>query len=255
MKLKYALIAAGLAASSIASATTVNGVEIAQPRIDAMVQMVEQQGQPVTPETRQMVVDQLVTAEVLRQQAVKQGLDKSTEFRAVLENMQTMALAGQLIKDYQKRNPVTDAALQAEYDKLKAEMPPKQSYLARHILVGSEAEARAVIASLKKGKPFAQLAKEKSKDPGSKNSGGELGWSEASAYVPEFGQALAKLQKGQVTAEPVKTQFGWHVIQLEDVKSESLPPLDTLRAQLTQRVQGQMIENYINDLKKQAQIK
>lgn len=121
-----------------------------------------------------MVKDQLVTAEVLRQEAVKKGLDKSPEFAAELANMQAMALANRLIKDYEKSNPVSDADLKAEYDKLVASVPETKQYHARHILVKTEAEAKAVIDALKKGKSFDKLAKEKSQDPGSKDKGGDL---------------------------------------------------------------------------------
>ncbi|MCL6262851.1 peptidylprolyl isomerase [Craterilacuibacter sp. RT1T] len=253
MKKLTLVTAAVLSAFSFAAqAASVNGQAISQQRIDAVVKMMQAQGQQqVSPA---MASEQVITAEILRQEAVKRGLDKSPAVRAQLQNLEAMTLADELLRDHVRRNPVTDAKLLAEYNALKAQMPAKKSYHARHILVKTEAEAQAVLASLKKGKPFAQLAREKSQDPGSAAQGGDLGWSEPGAYVAPFAEALGKLSKGQVTAVPVKTDFGWHIIQLEDSKSESLPPLDSIRPQLTQRVQGMMVEDYIKSLKSKAQI-
>ncbi|SCK25142.1 peptidylprolyl isomerase [Vogesella sp. LIG4] len=255
-RFKQTLIALTLAAAAGSAMATpsVNGVSISQQRIDAVVKMMEAQGQPSSPQMVQMVTDQLVTAEVLRQEAVKKGMDKSSDFQAEMENAQAMSLANRYIKDYVHANPVTEAQIKAEYDKAKAEFPEKKSYHARHILVKTEAEAKAVLEALKKGKPFNQLAKEKSIDPGSKNTGGDLGWQDPATFVPEFSGAMVKLAKGQVTAVPVKTQFGYHIIKLDDVKVEAAPPLEQLRPQLEQRVQGQRIEALIKDLKAKAKV-
>lgn len=253
--LASALLAALSTTAVLAAGPSVNGNEISQARIDAVVQMMASQGQAADDKTKDMVKDQLITAEVLRQEAVKKGLDKTPEFKAELQNMEAMALANRVIRDFQKANPVTDEQLKAEYDKLVASVPETKQYHARHILVGSEAEAKAVIEALRKGKAFDQLAKEKSKDPGSKSNGGDLGWQEAGTFVPEFSDAMAKLNKGQVTAKPVKTQFGWHVIKLDDVRTErNVPSLDDARPQLTQRIMGARIEKFVGDLKAQAKI-
>lgn len=225
---------------------------VSQARVDAVIRTLEAQGQPVTPQTREMVREQLATADLLSQAAVKKGLDKTPDYRAELENMQSMSLANRLIRDFQRSNPVGEAELRDAYAKLKAEMPEKKSYHARHILVKTEAEAIAVLDALKKGKPFAALAKEKSLDPGSKVNGGDLGWADAENFVPPFAEALTRLSKGQVTAKPVKTEFGWHVIKLDDVKTESAPPLDAIRAQLEQRVMGAKVDKFIDGIKAQA---
>ncbi|AXK39990.1 peptidylprolyl isomerase [Crenobacter cavernae] len=225
---------------------------VSQSRVDAVIRTLEAQGQQVTPQTRDMVREQLATADLLSQAAVKKGLDKTPEFRAELENMQAMSLANRLIRDYQKSNPVTETELKAAYAKLKAEMPEKKSYHARHILVKTEAEANAVIDALRKGKPFDALAKEKSLDPGSKANGGDLGWADAENFVPPFAEALTRLSKGQVTSKPVKTEFGWHVIKLDDVKTESAPPLDAIRQQLEQRVMSAKVDKFIEGIKAQA---
>nr|WP_199064370.1 peptidylprolyl isomerase [Chromobacterium sp. ASV5] len=249
-------VIAALAGSAIAIAgPTVNGQAISDARIDAVVKMMEAQGQPANPQARDQVKDQLITAEVLRQEAVKKGLDKSPEFAAELANMQAMALANRLIKDFEKANPVSDADLKAEYDRLVASVPETKQFHARHILVKSEKEAVAVIDALKKGKAFDKLAKEKSQDPGSKASGGDLGWQEAATFVAPFSEAMSKLSKGEVTAKPVKTEFGWHVIKLDDVRTQrNVPALDEIRPQLTQRIMSGRIEKLVADLKAKAQI-
>ncbi|WP_227108126.1 peptidylprolyl isomerase [Chromobacterium rhizoryzae] len=253
--LTSALVAAFAGSAIVVAGPVVNGQAITDARIDAVVKMMEAQGQPANPQARDMVKDQLVTAEVLRQEAVKKGLDKSSEFAAELANMQAMALANRLIKDYEKSNPVSDADLKAEYDKLVASVPETKQYHARHILVKTEAEAKAVIDALKKGKSFDKLAKEKSQDPGSKDKGGDLDWQEAGTFVAPFSEAMTKLSKGEVTAKPVKTEFGWHVIKLDDARVQrNVPALDDIRPQLTQRIMGGRVEKLIAELKAKAQI-
>ncbi|CUA84302.1 MULTISPECIES: peptidylprolyl isomerase [Gulbenkiania] len=247
-KLLAAALVAALASTGAAAAVPT----VSQARIDAVVRMMEAQGQPSSPQMREMVREQLVTAEILRQEAIKQGLDKSADYRAELENMQTMALANRLVREYQRSHPVSQAELVAEYNKLKGEFKPKTTYHARHILVGSEAEANAVLESLKKGKPFDQLAREKSTDTGSKGNGGDLGWNEPGAFVAPFSEAMTRLAKGQVTSKPVKSEFGWHIIKLDDIKTEAAPPMEALRPQLEQRVMGAKVEEYVKSLKKRA---
>lgn len=250
------MITMGTSAFALAD-TSVNGTVISQDRIDAVVQMMaaQSQGQPLPAQAKDMAKDQLIATEVLRQEAVKKGLDKSAEYHAQLDNMQAMLLAQQLIKDYQKTHPITEATLKAEYDKAVAAVPETKQYHAYHILVKTQAEANAVIASLKKGKSFEALAKEKSNDPGSKNNGGDLGWQDPGTFVPEFSQALVKLNKGQVTATPVKTQFGWHIIKLADIKTErNVPSFEDVKPQLTQKMQGEAISKYVDSLKAQAKI-
>ncbi|OQS09299.1 peptidylprolyl isomerase [Chromobacterium violaceum] len=253
--LQTALVAAFAGSAIAVAGPSVNGQPISDARIDAVVKMMEAQGQNVNPQARDQIKDQLVTAEVLRQEAVKKGLDKSPEFNAELQNMQAMALANRLIKDYEKANPLSEADLKAEYDKLAASVPETKQFHARHILVKSEAEAKSVIDALKKGKSFDKLAKEKSQDPGSKANGGDLGWQEAGTFVAPFSEAMSKLAKGEVTAKPVKTEYGWHVIKLDDVRTQrNVPQLEEIRPQLTQRVMGARIEKYVAELKAKAQI-
>jgi peptidyl-prolyl cis-trans isomerase C len=144
--------------------------------------------------------------------------------------------------------------LKAEYDRIKAQVSGNQ-YKARHILVEKESEANDIIARLKKDpKAFEKLAKDRSKDPGSKPAGGDLGWFDPTQMVPEFGAAVGKLEKGKFTEVPVKTQFGYHVILLEDVKPVEAPSLDAVKPQLTQQVQQQNLRKQLDALKAAAKI-
>jgi peptidyl-prolyl cis-trans isomerase C len=253
-----ALTGALLTSAVMAADIQVNGSTISQARIDAVMQMMsaqaQAQGQQVDPRMKDMVRDQLITAEVLSQEAVRKGLDKQAAVQAQLQNAQTMTLANQLIAQFQRSAAVSDSDIQAAYDKLKSVTPAKKSYHAQHILVRSQAEANALLDALRKGKPFDQLAREKSIDTGSKANGGDLGWSDASNFVGPFGDALAKLAKGQITASPIHTQFGWHIIKLDDVRTESFPPLASLRAQLQQHLLSDRINKYIGDLRSKAKI-
>ncbi|MFL6693447.1 MAG: peptidylprolyl isomerase, partial [Ramlibacter sp.] len=152
-----------------------------------------------------------------------------------------------------KKNPVSDADIQAEYDKFAAANGGKE-YRARHILVATEPEAKKIIADLKKGAKFDELAKKLSKDPGSGAQGGDLDWGNANSYVPEFSQALVKLNKGQMTQEPVKTQFGYHVIRLDDVRQAQLPKLDDVKPQIAQQLQQQKLAKFQQDLRSSAKV-
>jgi peptidyl-prolyl cis-trans isomerase C len=253
-----ALSCALLSGAATAAELQVNGTVISQARVDAVMQMVaaqaQAQGQPVDPKMKDMVRDQLITSEVLRQEALRKGLDKTPDVIAELQNMQAMTLANHLVKDFQSSSPVSDSDIRTEYDKLKASTPAKKSYHAQHILVATEAQANAILTALRKGKPFDQLAKQKSLDTGSKASGGDLGWNDAASFVGPFGDAMSKLEKGQISPKPVQTQYGWHIIKLDDVRTEAFPPLDTLRAQLQQRIVSERLDRYISELKAKAKI-
>lgn len=232
---------------------TVNGVAISQGQVDQVIKQ-RANGQPVPPEARKALVDSLVLQAVVAQEAVKQGLDKSPEYLNQMETVRQSALANAYVEDWIKKNPVTDEALKAEYDRLKASAAGTE-YKARHILVEKEADAKAIIATLKKTPAaFEKLAKEKSKDTGSKATGGDLGWFNAQQMVPEFSAALAKLEKGKITEEPVKTQFGYHVIQLDDSRAIAPPALETVKPQLSQQLQQQNMRKQIDALKAAAKI-
>ena len=212
------------------------------------------QGQPDSPDTRKAILDQLTMQMVIAEEAVKKGLDKTPDVTEKLEVIRQSILANAYVQDYIKNNPVTEEAMKAEYERIKATITGTE-YKARHILVEKEAEAKDIIAKLKKDSgAFAKLAMEKSKDTGSKVRGGELGWFDVSRMVPEFGAAVSKLEKGAITQEPVKTQFGYHVIQLEDSKPVEAPPFDEVKGALSQQLAQQNLKKQLDDLKGKAKI-
>jgi len=151
-------------------------------------------------------------------------------------------------EDFLKRHPVTDDMLRKEYERLKPELPAKE-YKVRHILVEKEDEAKDVIAELQKGGKFDDLAKARSKDPGSKDKGGDLDWNAPASFVKPFGDAMAKTPKGKFTPQPVQTQFGWHVIQVDDTRDAKVPSFDEVKPQLQQRLQAQWLDKYFKDLR------
>ncbi len=235
-------------------AATVNGTAISKSRVDLLVKQRAGMGQPDNADTRKGIIDQLAMQMLISQEAIKKGLDKSPEVLDQIELTKQSILANAFVQDYIKNNPVSDDLLKAEYDKIKAQMSGNE-YKARHILVEKETEAKDIIAKLKKdAKQFDKLAKEKSKDPGSKGNGGDLGWFDPRGMVPEFSAAVAKLEKGKFTLEPVKSQFGYHVIMLEDSRAMQIPPLDQVKPQLTQQVQQQNLKKMIDDMKAKAKI-
>ncbi len=251
----FALLSA-LAASSYAdsskAAAVVNGVAIPQSRLDMRVDAATKQGQADTPELRKAIREDLVNLELLSQEASKKGLDKQSDTAQQLELVRQSALAGAYVQDYFKNHPINDDTLKAEYESLKSKLG-KTEYKAAHILVQSEDEAKAIEAQLKKGAKFDKLAKDKSKDAGSAERGGDLGWNVPSNFVPEFSNAMTSLKKGQVSA-PVHSQFGWHVIKLEDVRDLSVPPFEQVKPNLMQRMQGQEVQKAIAELRAKAKI-
>ena len=236
------------------AAATVNGTAIGQRTVDAIAKQSAAGGRPETPETRKAIIDQLAMQMVVAEEAVKKGLDKDSEVAEQIDSMKQSVLANAYVRDFIKNNPVSDDAVKAEYERIKATVTGSQ-YKARHILVEKESEAKDIIARLRKDPgAFAKLAMEKSKDPGSKATGGDLGWFDPSGMVPEFGVAVSKLEKGKFTPEPVKTQYGYHVILLEDSKALDAPPLDDVKPQLAQRLQQQNLKKQLDDLKAKAKI-
>jgi peptidyl-prolyl cis-trans isomerase C len=231
----------------------VNGKPVPTSRVDVLASQISKTGRPVTPEMQGQLKDEVILREIFMQEAQKRGLDASDDFRAQMELARQTLLIRELFSDYQKKNPVTDAEVQAEYDKFVAANGGKE-YRARHILVEKEADAKKVIADLKKGAKFEDIAKKQSKDPGSGANGGDLDWANAASYVPEFAQALTALKKGQTTQEPVKSQFGWHVIRLDDVREAQLPKLDEVKTQIVQQLQQQKLAKFQQDLKTSAKV-
>jgi peptidyl-prolyl cis-trans isomerase C len=227
----------------------VNGKPVPKARVEALLQQATKQGgQPRTPELEAQVKDEVVLREMFMQEAEKLGLARSADYKAQMELARQSILIRELFTDYTKKNPVTDAEIQAEYDKFKAQATGTE-YRARHILVEKEDEAKALIAQIKGGAAFDELAKKNSKDPGSGQNGGDLDWANPNSYVPEFSQALSALKKGEMTETPVKTQFGYHIIKLEDTREAQFPALDEVKPQIQQRLGQQRLAKFRDDIK------
>ena len=231
----------------------VNGKAVPKERIETLKQQVERSGRPISPEMEGQIKEEVIAREIFMQEAQKRGLEATADYKAQMELARQTILIRELFVDFQKTNPVTDADIQAEYDKFVAANAGKE-YKASHILVAKEDEAKAIIASLKKGGKFEEIAKKQSKDPGSGARGGDLDWANPSSYVPEFTEALIKLQKGKLTQEPVKSQFGWHIIRLDDVRDAQLPKIDEVKPQIAQQLQQQKLAKFQEDLRAKAKV-
>ena len=205
------------------------------------------QGQPDSPELRNAVREELNTRELLVREAKKKGLDKTPDVKNQMDLTAQTVLVRSYVNDWVKANPIPDAQLKQEYDKIKAQIGDKE-YKVRHILVDKEDDAKQIVASLQKGEKFEKLA-EQSKDPGSKANGGDLDWNAPANFVKPFSDAMVKLEKGKFTAQPVQTQFGWHVIRLDDVRDAKVPSYDEVKPQLTQRLQSQHLDAYFKELR------
>lgn len=229
----------------------VNGKAVPKARVDALLQQAQRAGQQVGPELEAQARDQVVLREIFVQEAEKRGLAKLPAYRDQMEIARQSILIRELFEAHKAANPVTDDAAKAEYDKFKA-AASGQEYRARHILVESEDEAKALIAQIKAGGSFEELAKKHSKDPGSGANGGDLDFAKADSYVPEFSQAMVALKKGEMTPVPVKSQFGYHIIKLEDTREAAFPPFDDVKAQLKQRLEQQKMQQYQEELRTKA---
>lgn len=231
----------------------VNGKPVPSARVDALLEQVARSGRPVDDAVRAQVKEEVIAREIFMQEAEKRGLKGSKEYKAQMELASQAILIRELFADFQKKSPVTDADIKAEYDKFVA-ANAGQEYRARHILVEKEDDAKAIIASLKKGGKFDEIAKKQSKDTGSGANGGDLDWAAASSYVSEFSEAMIKLKKGETTETPVKSQFGWHVIRLDDVRQAELPPLAELKDQIQQHLVQQKLTAFQTELREKAKV-
>jgi len=252
---RTAFFAAIALASGIAFAqntAVVNNKPIPKAREDAWVKELAKQGQADSPELRKMVKERLIQNEVLLQEATKRGIPDQPDVKFMLDVQRQNTLIQALLRDEMNKNPVTDEQVKAEYEKQKALVGSKE-YRARHILVETEVEAVAITEQLKKGAKFEELAK-KSKDTGSAANGGDLDWAAPDAYVKPFADALQKLGKGETTAAPVQSQFGWHVIRLEDIRDTQFPPLEQVSPQIRESLQQQKAQTFVQNLTKNAKI-
>jgi len=234
------------------NAAIVNNKPIPKTRVDEFVQALVAQGRPDTPELRAAVRDELIARELFAQEAERKGLARSGEVQRQLENARQQILIQALVRDHMKSNPIRDEDVKAEYDKIAAQSVEKE-YKARHILVETEDGAKQIIEQLKKGAKFEELAKQ-SKDAGSAGSGGDLDWNTAGTFVKPFSDAMVKLEKGKITEKPVQTQFGWHVIRLDDTRDSKAPPIDQVRPQIQQELERRRVQQLQQDLRAKAKI-
>ncbi|MCD6734083.1 MAG: peptidylprolyl isomerase [Burkholderiaceae bacterium] len=257
LSLRLAKIAAAalLPIASVAfaqNAAVVNNKPIPKQRVDDFVAALVAQGRPDTPELRAAVRDELIARELFVQEAEKKGLTRNADVQRQLDNLRQDVLIRALIRDHLKAHPVKDDEIKAEYDKIRKQAGDKE-YHARHILVENEDEAKQIIDQLKKGAKFEDLAK-KSKDTGSAQSGGDLDWNTPQTFVKEFSDAMVKLEKGKFTETPVKTQFGYHVIRLDDTREAKAPPLEEVRPQIQQEIERRRVQELQQSLRAKAKI-
>jgi len=245
----FAKDAAAQAGDTVA---TVNGKAIPKSRADALIAAQAAQGQADTPELRKMVREELVRREILSQESAKLGYEKKPSILPQLMLAKQSVLINAYVSDYVRSHPISEEAIKKEYEIIKLQLGDKE-YKVRHILVEKEDDAKDIIAKLQKGEKFEELAKQ-SKDPGSRERGGELGWAAPSNYVKPFSAAMTKLEKGKFTEAPVKSDFGYHVIMLDDTRELKLPSYDEAKPQLSQRMQQQLVEKHIADLRAKAKV-
>jgi len=252
--LAAAMLMAGLTSVALAqNLAIVNGKAVPASRADVLADQVKRSGRQITPELEKQIKEEVIAREIFIQEAQKQALDTTEDFKTQMELARQTILIRDLFSNFQKTSPVTDEEIKAEYDRFAAANSGKE-YKARHILVEKEDEAKAIIVKLEKGGKFEEIAKKESKDPGSGAKGGDLDWAPPGNYVAEFSQALAQLTKGKMTKTPVKSQFGYHIIRLDDVRDAQLPPLEQVKPQVLQQLQQQKLAKYQNDLRTKAKV-
>ena len=248
------LTAVSISFSTIAqNIAIVNGKAVPKSRAEALTQQLIRSGRPVTPEVEDQIKEEVIAREIFMQEAQKLGLDASSDFKDQMELARQTIMIRELFMGFQKKNPVTDQEIKSEYDKFVAANGGIE-YHARHILVEKEDQAKAIVASLKKGAKFEEIAKKQSKDPGSGSKGGDLDWAAPSNFVKEFSDAMVALKKGQFTEQPVKTQFGYHIIRVDDVRDAQIPKFEEVKPQIAQQLQQQKMTNYQQDLRTKAKV-
>ena len=232
---------------------TVNGVAVPQHRMDFLMQQQQQRGAQDTEQMRNMVREELVNREILTQEAAKSGIARNPDVQAQLDVARQEIIVSAYLREWVRKNPITDAEVQKEYERAKKQQGEKE-YKARHILLETEDQAKGMIAELKKGAKFEDLASKNSKDPGSAPRGGDLDWNTPSTFDPQFSSAMVKLEKGKYTEQPVRTRFGFHVIQLDDVRQTRFPPLAEVKPRIQQMLAQGRIEELIKGLRAKAKI-
>jgi peptidyl-prolyl cis-trans isomerase C len=243
---------AGAAAAAPAAAATNAAPQgktlYTQAHFDLLLRERMAQGQPDTPELRNAVREELNTRELLVREAKKKNMDKNADLKTQMELASQTVLVRAYVQDWIKNNPVPDAEIKKEYETIRSQIGDKE-YKVSHILVEKEDDAKQIITDLQKGQKFEDIAKERSKDPGSKERGGDLDWNAPANFVKPFSEAMVKTDKGKFTPQPVQTQFGWHVIKVDDVRAAKVPPFEEVKGQLSQRMQAQWLDRYLRDLR------
>jgi peptidyl-prolyl cis-trans isomerase C len=240
-------------ASRDGALATVNGAAIPASRMEFMMRQQMSRGAPDNEQMRAAMRDELINREIVMQEAQRAGIGKQAEVQAQLDIARQEILVGAYLRDWVRKHPVSDADVQREYDRAKAQSGDKE-YRARHILVESEDEAKGLIGQLKKGAKFDELASKNSKDPGSKERGGELDWSAPGAYDKAFADAMVKLEKGKYTEAPVRSRFGYHVILLEDVRQLRFPTLAEVKPRIQQQITQNRVEEMVRGLRAKAKV-
>lgn len=255
--MKHTMIAIVLASCAslnvqAADLATVNGVTVKQSLLDFIIKDAAAQGKKIDDKTRENIIEKLITTELIDQEAQKSGITKQSDFLTKEELALRELRVNAYIEDFIMKNPINERTLQTEYDRLST-LPHVREYKASHILVKTEGEAREIISRLAKGADFAQLAKEKSIDS-SKDSGGDLGWFTTESMVQPFANEVVRLQKGSYSSIPVQTDFGWHVIKLEDSRDTQPPSFESIKEQLRSDLQRQQLEKLVSNLRAKALI-
>jgi peptidyl-prolyl cis-trans isomerase C len=231
----------------------VNGVAVPASRMELLMQEQRSRGAPDNAQTRQMLREELVNREVVAQEAQRAGFAKKPEVQTQLDLARQQIMVGAYLRDWVQKHPVSDDEVQKEYDRAKSQTGDKE-YRARHILVDTEDEAKTLIGQLKKGSSFAELAQKNSKDPGSKERGGDLDWNVPAAFDKTFSDAMIGLDKGKFTEAPVHTRFGYHIIQLDDVRQTKFPALAEVKPRIQQQITQQKIEELVRGLRAKAKV-
>ncbi len=232
---------------------TVNGVAVPQSRMELMMLQQQARGTPDTEQLRGMVRDELVNREIIMQEAQKAGIAKNAEVQTQLDLARQEIIVSAYLRDYARKHPITEAEIQKEYDRARTQHGDKE-YRARHILVETEDQAKGIIADLKKGGKFDDLATKNSKDTGSAQRGGDLDWNVPGTFDKQFSDAMVKLEKGKHTDAPVRTRFGFHVIQLDDVRPAKFAALAEVRPRIQQMLVQNKIEELVRGLRAKAKI-
>lgn len=252
LRLLAVIASAVVLPASAQNLAIVNGKAIPSSRVETMVKQMVQQGQKDSPEMRSMIKDELINREILAQEADRQGVSARPEIKNQVDLARQSIVIRALAQEFIAKNPVKDDEMKAEYDKFKSQSQGKE-YHARHILVEKEDEAKAIITKLKGGGKFEELAAQ-SKDTGSAAQGGDLGWAPADAFVKPFSDAMVALKAGEYTQTPVQTQFGFHVIRLEESRDAQLPSFEEVKPQIAESLQQRKLQQFQQDLKKKAKI-